>query len=331
MQLTWPHNNGAWLTNFDQVEACFTWIAREIARREKLLVACQDSAHLERVIRHLQNAGTRMDQVRLYVAPSDDVWARDHGPITVVAREGATLLDFHFNGWGGKYPAERDDAITRRLAEAGAYGQANIETLPLVLEGGALDTDGMGTLLTTERCLLAPTRNPDLNKASLEAELHRSLGIERVLWLTNGGLAGDDTDGHVDTLARFCDDTTIVYQSCQRPEDEHYVPLKAMAEELAAFHTPEGQPYRLMALPLPKAIYNRLGERLPLSYANFLIINEAVLMPVYDDAADIQAQTVLASCFPGREIIPINCRVLTEQYGSLHCVTMQIPEEVPLL
>lgn len=278
----------------------------------------------------LRAAGTDMSHVRLPLADSDDVWARDHGPITVLEDGRARLLDFRFNGWGGKYPSARDDALSRHLAQAGAFGKTPMEHPDLVLEGGAIECDGAGTLLTTERCLLSPSRNPALGRTALEQRLQETLGVERILWLAHGGLAGDDTDGHIDTLARFTDTGTIVYQDCQDPRDEHFAPLQAMAKELAALRTAAGEPYRLIPLPLPHPLRNARGQRLPLGYANFLLINGAVLMPSYNDPADKNATAILATCFPEREIVPIDCRALTTQYGSLHCVTMQFPVEVTL-
>jgi len=202
-----------------------------------------------------------------------------------------------------------------------------VESVDFVLEGGAIEVDGTGTLLTTERCLLAPTRNPTLDWAAIEKVLRDKFGVSRILWLKHGDLLGDDTDGHIDTIARFCDAHTIAYQGCEDRDDPHYADLAAMAAELAAFRTAEGKPYKLVPLPLPAAMHDPDdGRRLPAGYANFLIINGAVLVPVYGDAKnDAIALERLRPCFPGREVVPIECRALIHQYGSLHCVTMQIP------
>jgi agmatine/peptidylarginine deiminase len=199
-----------------------------------------------------------------------------------------------------------------------------------VLEGGAIESDGLGTLLTTERCLLAPTRNPGLDQAAIEALLKDKFGLQRVLWLRHGDLLGDDTDGHIDTIARFCDAHTIAYQGCEDRDDPHYEDLAAMARELEALRTAEGKPYKLVALPLPAAIHDPDdGRRLPAGYANFLILNGAVLVPIYgDEKNDAVALERLRPCFPDREVLGIECRALIHQYGSLHCVTMQIPAAV---
>ncbi|MGH8430707.1 MAG: agmatine deiminase family protein, partial [Solimonas sp.] len=237
-------------------------------------------------------------------------------------------LDFVFNGWGGKFEAGLDNQITQRLAEQGLWDTL-VESIDFVLEGGGIESDGAGTLLTTERCLLAPTRNPQYDKAHIELHLKAWFGLKRVLWLQHGDLLGDDTDGHIDTVARFCDAQTIAYQACDDVGDPHYNDLKAMEVELLALRTLDGEPYRLVPLPLPPAIFDGeqpgQGRRLPAGYPNFLILNGAVLVPTYGVATDEEALRRLRPCFPGREVIGVDCRTLIHQYGSLHCVTMQIP------
>ncbi len=324
VMLTWPRRDGDFARHFEAVEQNFVAIAVAIARHENLHVnVAQDAPGLAA---RLVAAGVPNDRLHVYAMPNDDVWARDHGPITVV-RDGKLLhLDFTFNGWGGKFPAERDNALTSRLLTVNAWN-APVETVDFVLEGGAIEVDGKGTLLTTERCLLAPTRNPKLDKAGIEEVLKEKFGVSRILWLKHGDLLGDDTDGHIDTIARFSDAETIVYQACEDRDDPHYADLAAMAEELTALRTAEGKPYKLVPLPLPAAMHDPDdGRRLPAGYANFLIINGAVLVPVYGDAKnDPVALQRLRPCFPGREVVPIECKALIHQYGSLHCVTMQIP------
>jgi agmatine/peptidylarginine deiminase len=234
-------------------------------------------------------------------------------------------LDFIFNGWGGKFDAALDNTLTQQLHALGAL-TAPVEPVNFVLEGGGIDVDGEGTLLTTSRCLLAPTRNPTLSKAQIETVLKDKLGVRRVLWLEHGDLLGDDTDGHVDTIARFCNATTIAYQACEDAYDAHHADLKALESELRALTQPNGQPYTLVPLPLPPAIHDEDGKRLPAGYPNFLILNGAVLVPTYGDAAtDAEALRRLRPHFPGRDVIGIDCRALINQYGSLHCVTMQLP------
>lgn len=309
----------------DRVEPVFVEIARRIAHFEKLLVVCYDDQQRARVARRLETAGVPAARVVFGVAPSNDAWARDHGPISVQCQDEVSLLDFGFNGWGGKYAHELDNAITRTLYRQNVFGKTPLQTVRLVLEGGSIEVDGSGTLLTTERCLLAPTRNPGLARAQIEKQLAELLGLNRFLWLKHGSLAGDDTDSHIDTLARLCDTHTIAYVACDDPADEHYGELKAMEAELQTFRAADGRPYRLVPLPWPRPKYDDAGGRMPATYANFLIINDAVLVPTYRDAADAQAFERLRECFPGRETIGIDCLPLIHQHGSLHCVTMQLP------
>ena len=328
VMLTWPHVHGDWAKHLKQVEPVFAEIARQVTLREKVLISCYDRAHREQVGARLTAAGVDMGRAILWTVPSNDTWARDHGPLTVICHGETMLLDFGFNGWGGKFGYELDNQISRKLYGMDAFGNAPMQTVDMVLEGGSIEVDGSGTLLTTARCLLAPTRNPDLTREQLEQRLKELLGLNRILWLQHGYLAGDDTDSHIDTLARFCDSRTIAYVRCDDISDEHFAELKAMEDELKAFRTADGQPYRLVPLPWPRAKFDEDGNRLPATYANFLVINGAVLVPTYEDPADSEALSCLKQCFPDREAVAINCLPLLYQFGSLHCVTMQLPEGV---
>lgn len=324
--LTWPHDRTLWEPQLAAVEHVYLDIASAICAREDLLVVCRDTEHRDYVDTLLRDRGCPSRHLHLAIAPSDDTWARDHGPIAVLEDCAPRLLDFDFNAWGGKYPYAQDDAINRTIAEAGAFGDTPMTHVDLVLEGGSIDTDGAGTLLTTRHCLCSPTRNPGLDEAAIETRLRQELGVNRVLWLDHGALAGDDTDGHIDTLARFCDERTIAYVRCNDPEDQHYAELRGMESDLAALRDASGKPYDLLPLPMPRAHFTSDGQRLPATYANFLIINGAVLMPTYNDPVhDGVAMEILGSAFPGREIIGINCEPIIKQYGSLHCLTMQLP------
>ena len=229
--LTWPHAQSDWVADLDAIEAIYIAIAREISAHERVLIACHDEDHRTSVRRQLATASTNMQRVALHVAASNDTWARDHGPITVNINDEWRLLDFRFNGWGEKYPHALDNAITECLHKAAAFGDTRLETIDLVLEGGSIEVDGEGTLLTTTRCLLAPNRNPGLDQRELEDRLRQWLGAERILWLQHGAIPGDDTDGHIDTLARFCDAHTIAYVTSEQPQDTGYVELRAMARE----------------------------------------------------------------------------------------------------
>ncbi len=328
VMLTWPHDQSDWQPLLAEVEPVYVNIARAICEHERLLVCCRDDRHAEHVLLLLKNGGADLRRIGLHIAPSNDTWARDHGPITLLQDGAPVLLDFVFNGWGGKYAAELDNRITRRLHAQGAFGATPIVTLDLVLEGGSIESDGRGTLLTTVQCLLSPKRNRHLTRAQIEQRVIQFFNLEQVLWLEHGHLEGDDTDSHIDTLARFCDARTIAYVQCTDPADTHYPDLHAMEQELRTLRDTQGNPYRLVPLPWPQAKYNAEGKRLPATYANFLIINGAVLAPTYRDAADPIALARLQECFPQRSIVPIDCLPLIQQFGSLHCISMQLPAGV---
>lgn len=323
--LTWPHSESDWQPILERVEPVFIAIGRAVSRHEELLVSCLNDEHMEHVERCLRQGGVNMDRVSLFPVPSNDSWVRDHGPITVMRDGRRILLDYQFNGWGNKYEAGLDNRLSIRLHEMGAFNGLPMETQMLILEGGSIEVDSRGTLLTTTECLLSPERNPQYRREELESLLKGQLGVERIVWLEHGQLLGDDTDGHIDTLARFCDDRTIAYVSSNDQQDPHFASLKAMEEELKRLTDPDGNPYRLIPLPLPAAQYNDEGQRLPATYANFLIINNAVLLPTYADPQDAVVIERMIECFPGREIIAIDARPLIQQFGSIHCVTMQLP------
>lgn len=324
VQLTWPHAATDWAYMLPEVQACFVNIAREIAKRELLLIVTPDPEDVERQLADTVNRSN----VRFFRCETNDTWARDHGAITLMDTDGASLLDFTFNGWGKKFAAELDNQITRKAVDAQLLKGHYVDRLDFVLEGGSIESDGMGTLLTTSECLLSPNRNEPMNRADIEEYLRRVLHVQRVLWLDHGYLAGDDTDSHVDTLARFCSPNTIAYVKCTDVHDEHYEALQKMEEQLKTFRTLSGEPYRLLALLMADRVEED-GERLPATYANFLIMNEAVLYPTYHQPEnDLRAKEVLQQAFPAYEIIGIDCRALIRQHGSLHCVTMQYPAGV---
>ncbi|MDR3118087.1 MAG: agmatine deiminase family protein [Mediterranea sp.] len=324
VQLTWPHARTDWAYMLPEAEECFVRIAREIARRELLLIVTPDPQAIKAAIHSRINMGN----VRFLVCETNDTWARDHGAITRIDGDTATLLDFTFNGWGLKFAAGKDNLITRQAVEARALNGRYENRLDFVLEGGSIESDGMGTLLTTSACLLSPNRNAAMNKAAIEAYLKSTLHLQQILWLDHGYLAGDDTDSHIDTLARFCSTDTIAYVKCNDADDEHHGPLAKMEEQLQSFLTPSGKPYRLLPLPLPAEICED-DQRLPATYANFLIINGAILYPTYGQSAnDREAGSVLRRAFPNHEVVGIDCRPLIKQHGSLHCVTMQYPTHV---
>jgi len=322
VQLTWPHEGTDWSDVLDEVTPCFVAIAREILKRQALIVVCQDASKVLELV-GMENS----DRLFLYELPSNDTWARDHGAISVFVDNVPTIYDFTFNAWGMKFPANLDNQLTFSLYGEKAFSLdvEYINQMPFVLEGGSLESDGQGTLLTTAECLLSVNRNEYRSEEEIENYLLENFGLERVLWLKHGYLAGDDTDSHIDTLARFCDAHTIAYVTPGDIEDEHTEELRQMEEELRSFRTLNGEPYRLIALPMADPVYYK-EERLPATYANFLIINGAVLLPVYGSPKDEVAVQKLQQAFPDREIVGINCLPLLQQHGSLHCLTMQFPE-----
>ncbi len=334
IMLTWPHAGTDWKEALPEVEQVFRNIAKAALRFQHVLISCEDAStltELSRELNHYAEANGLPGRVKTVQAPADDTWARDHGPISVIAPAGIRLMDFGFNAWGGKFPCDKDNALNQNLARQGAFGDTPLDTVDFILEGGSVESDGQGTLLTTSECLLTPARNPAFDRTQIEAMLSETLGASKVLWLNHGYLAGDDTDSHIDTLARFCSPDHICYVRCEDVDDEHFDALSAMEEELRQFRQLDGAPYRLTPLPWPAPLYDGEGERMPATYANFLIINDAVLLPIYDVPEDVEAISVMKEIFPGREIIPINCRPLIAQHGSLHCVTMQLPEGVVTL
>jgi len=331
VMLTWPHPGTDWFSCMEEVEPVFLAIARAVLRFQNLLISCEQVFRAERLDRELNQWARENNlpgRAHCVAAPANDTWARDHGPLAVTTPDGTRLMDFRFNAWGGKFPWEKDDALNQHLAVAGCFGDTPLERVDFVLEGGSIESDGEGTVMVTSECLMTPTRNPDYDRAGIEALLDETLGAKRVLWLNHGYLAGDDTDSHIDTLARFVSPDHICFVRCENPEDEHYPALSAMEEELRQFQQADGSPYHLTPLPWPDAINDNEGERLPATYANFLIINGAVLVPVYDVPQDQAALITFRELFPDREIVPIPCRPLIEQHGSLHCVTMQLPAGV---
>lgn len=332
IQLTWPHKGTDWADILHDAETCYIEIAREISLCEQLLIVTPEPKRVSRLLKQELTSGC-MNNITFFDCPTDDTWARDHGFITLKENQDIFyLLDFRFNGWGQKFAAGLDNQICRHMAgkamEIGLRGTYSNQ-LDFVLEGGSIESDGCGTIMTTTECLLAPNRNEPMTQEQIEKTLKQRLGAERILWLEHGYLAGDDTDSHIDTLARFCPNNTIAYVQCNDPKDEHYTALQNMEQQLKSFRTLSGDPYRLIALPMAESEYDRYGKRLPATYANFLIINGKVLTPTYGHQdKDNIAMRQLQKAFPQHKIVGINCRVLIEQHGSLHCCTMQFPKGV---
>ena len=323
VQLTWPHEGTDWNYMLPEVEECYMELAKAISSRVQLLVVAPDT---EKVRVTLEKCGAKMNNIIMFQCDTNDTWARDHAFITILGDNVPHYVDFCFNGWGRKFEASLDNAINGKLYDAGIVKGEYEDCTSFVLEGGSIESDGKGTILTTSQCLLAPHRNQPMGKEDIEKCLKKMLHAERILWLNHGNLIGDDTDGHVDTVARLAPNDTIVYMQCTDENDAQYKDLKAMEDEIASLRTAEDKPYRMIALPSPAPIYDEDGERLPATYANFLIMNNCVLYPTYaQEENDRDPAVALSKAFPTHEIVGIDCRALIKQHGSLHCVTMQYP------
>ena len=315
--MSFPHENTDWADDLQASLSPFIRIAQAIAYGEALYIICKNKENISSMFCSTRN-------MTFIEIATNDTWIRDYGYISIKEDNELKLLDFTFNGWGDKFEALLDNTVNSALHKKGYMGITPLETIDLVLEGGSIESDGEGTILTTSTCLCNPNRNDGLSKTEVEKVLNHYLGADRILWLDHGYLAGDDTDSHIDTLARFVNKETIAYVKCDDDEDEHYASLKKMEEQLKSFSTKEGKAYRLVALPMCEAKYNKEGNRLPATYANFLITNNALIYPIYNDKNDKQVGDILKELFPDKEIIPINCLKLIEQGGSLHCSTMQV-------
>lgn len=329
VELIWPSMETDWRDTLEDVQATYLQMARAIAERETLLIVASHPSQTEAALK----TGLTEEMMRNVIIAEcsiNDTWARDSGFITMLPGGGgeAKLTDFRFNGWGGKFAADRDNAINSHLYNKGLLRGIYDDASDFILEGGSIESDGEGTIMTTTSCLLSPGRNGFAGEADMERRIMKRLNAGRLICLHHGALEGDDTDGHIDTLARFCPDRKILYIKCVDPRDDHYPALSAMEEELQ--QVAERYGYTLVPVPLPRAVYDAKSRaRLPATYANFLIINGAVLCPTYDqEDMDSEACRILAGLFPGREIIGIAASPLIRQGGSVHCSTMQFPAGV---
>ena len=321
--LAWPHENTPWAPHLEEVRHTYFEIIKTILKFEPVILVTPDMIQTQLIRRNITSK-----KLFIYEIPGNDTWARDFGPITVFRDGKPALMDFTFNGWGCKYPAEKDNMISANLHKLGIFGKTKLESVSFVLEGGSIESDGSGTILASTKCLLNPNRNRGLSKRQIEEKLEALLGAKRILWLEHGYIEGDDTDSHIDTLARFANENTIIHVACDNTNDVHYRELKLMEKDLKSLRTVSGRPYRLVSLPWPDAKYDDEGHRLSATYANFLIMNDAVLVPTYRDRKDSTALKSVQDAFPDRKIIGINCLPLIRQHGSLHCVTMQLPSGV---
>jgi agmatine/peptidylarginine deiminase len=328
VMLTWPHKNTDWADNLARVEPVYIELAKHITAKQALVIVAHDEALKTHINSLLNDAGIEKTRVYFVVTPTNDTWARDHGPLTCSAIEKPEQLkvyDFTFNGWGNKFESALDNQINHILVKQLSNINNQYQALDMVLEGGGIEINEHGVLLTTSECLLNKNRNPNLTPSDIEVLLKAHLGATRFLWVDHGYLAGDDTDSHIDTLVRFAPNNTLVYVKCDDESDEHFSALDAMEKQLKSFKTADNTPYKLIELPWPKAVYDDENTRLPATYANYLIINNTVLVPTYDDASDQRALTQVQKAYPEHTIIGVNCLPIIEQFGSLHCITMQLP------
>ncbi len=313
IQITWPDPSTDWKDSLEEIVPFYVKLTKILAQHTRLYIVGRDLSNIRDMTLH--------KDITLIQSPINDTWARDHGFITVFDDSQITMLDYQFNGWGLKFASNYDNQINKRIFPH-LYKVTYENHLSTVLEGGSIDTDGQGTILTTSSCLLSPNRNGAHTKEQIEEFLRNDLGAKRILWLKHGHLIGDDTDSHIDTLARFAPNNTIFYVKCYDPNDPHYEDLNLMEKDLKKFRTADDEPYNLIPLPLPSPVYN-LEERLPVTYANFLYLNNLLFVPTYDVPEDEQAIEIFKKHLPNYEIIPINCLPLVLQHGSLHCATMQ--------
>lgn len=325
--ISWPHAGSDWAYMLPQATECYIGLAHAITRHAVLVVVAPDTAP----IRHLL-ADIPEGRVIYFDTPTNDTWIRDYGVITTISPDGKLILnDFGFNAWGGKFESALDNGVTSRMVAAGLLRGVYADRNGFILEGGSIESDGQGTILTTASCLLTPTRNPQYTKAQVEQVLKDTLGATNILWLNSGAMLGDDTDGHIDTIARFAPHRTILYngQGWGNSSPDQSEALGGILDELREMRDAHGQPYNIVELPIPDEIRDPDdGHPLPATYANFLIINDAVIMPTYGQPAnDLRAEMAIRVAFPSHTIERVDCRALIRQNGSLHCATMQVPQK----
>lgn len=318
--LAWPHENTDWNYMIDEVNQCYAVLVKEIVKFHPVIIISPDTANIKHHFTEEENRNIKFINI-----PTNDTWTRDYGPLSIENNGSHQLLDFCFNGWGMKFAADKDNLVNTNLQDIQLFSAPLINCRDFVFEGGGIESDGNGTLMTTSLCQLSPNRNATFTRLDIENRLKNILGANNLIWVDHGYLAGDDTDSHIDTLARFAPNSTIVYVGCNNTEDEHFEELSLMKEDLLNARRADGMPFNLIELPFPDPIYDEDGERLPATYANFLATNKAIFMPTYGQSQkDELAKQLLEVAFE-RQVITIDCRALIKQHGSLHCATMQIP------
>lgn len=326
--LSWPHKDTDWHVCLEDIHNSYLQLVAAVTPFQAVLLLFHTECLAKQVLSELHLKAINMRQISHVITPYNDTWIRDYGPLTITDNQGRfTLLDCEFNAWGSKYDSQLDNHVTRNLMQSHLEWVAQREAVSLVIEGGSIDVNGTGDLITTSRCLLNPSRNPGLTQQQIEEELQHLLGIKQVLWLNNGYLEGDDTDAHIDTLVRFINQDTLVYTFCDNIADSHYKPLQNMLAELKQLRQENGKPFHLIPLPLPTPIFDpKTNNRLPATYANFIFVNGAVIVPSYNCEEDAIAIERLSHALPQHKIVSVDSRAFIRQYGSLHCSCMQIPK-----
>ncbi len=319
IMIVWPHANTDWAPIYDEVIDCYQRIVGAITQQGERVIVVADPI--------CKDMPEQNELLRVVTCQTNDTWARDTCALTTTDGDHFFVNDFQFNGWGLKFPAFYDNLITSELTSQGIFRGKYANHLNFAFEGGSIESDGNGLALTTSECLLSKNRNGGSTKSEIEDYLKKTFNFKKILWLDHGYLRGDDTDSHIDTLARLAPSDTILYVGTDDESDEHYDELKAMRKQLAQFTNCNGDKFRLLELPLPSPIFDEDGNRLPATYANFLIANGCVFVPTYgQEDNDQKALGTIATAFPDRKVIGIDCQCLIKQHGSLHCVTMQFPK-----
>ena len=321
--LSWPHKEASWPGKIESIYPAYSFFVRTVAKYELVNINVADGTMKSQAIEHLSRAGANLSNIRFHLNPTNDAWCRDHGPAFLVNRKDKkkVIVDWGYNAWGGKYPPfDLDDVIPTRI---GTELKLSVFNPGIVMEGGSVDFNGAGTVLTTTSCLLNKNRNPDLSQAEIEEYLIDYYGVEQILWLGDGVL-GDDTDGHIDDITRFVNTHTVVTVVEENESDENHHPLEENLKSLEKMRLTNGQPLQIISLPMPSPVVYE-GQRLPASYANFYICNGAVIVPTFRCKNDHRALQILEKAFPHHEIVGIDSVDIIWGLGSFHCLSQQEP------
>lgn len=321
-----PNENTDWNYIIDEARLQYERIIKAFTDENvHVVLICDDPDYARSLL-----GKCRQDKITVISLEYNDTWTRDYGPITVMKDDRIRALDFGFNGWGLKFASDKDNLVNLRLSDKHVFSpDVYRNERAFVLEGGSVETDGEGTLLTTTRCLCSPNRNGGLSKKEVETKLQNLLGVNHVLFLDYGALEGDDTDSHIDTLARLAPDNSIIFTGCRNVDDPQFEELLKMRAQLTMFRNAEGNPFNLIELPLPDAIFDEEGNRLPATYANYLVTDNVIFMPTYGQPEnDRLAMQTVKIAYPSHRVVGIDCTTLIKQHGSLHCATMQIPKNL---